>query len=160
VDTIKYKRIMWLVARPPILGGLRYHQFTGGIHFTRSAFWEKLFAARQQMGFSQMQLAEKLAITQSTYAGWEGRTTALKPEYIFKIAAVLNVSVDYLLGHENGGQRKGGPVGKARRTSETQVLKNKKRVIRGTRSRDTMKKRRRQLFYTLVPIPLRDAIIS
>jgi transcriptional regulator with XRE-family HTH domain len=86
--------------------------------FTRSAFGAKLFAARQQMGFSQMQLAEKLGITQSTYAGWERRTTALKPEYISKIANVLNVSVDYLLGHENGGQRKGGPIGKARRVFE------------------------------------------
>jgi transcriptional regulator with XRE-family HTH domain len=86
--------------------------------FTRSAFGEKLFAARQQMGLSQMQLADKLDITQSTYAGWERRTTALKPEYISKIAVALNVSVDYLLGHENGAQRKGGPVGKARRVFE------------------------------------------
>jgi transcriptional regulator with XRE-family HTH domain len=70
------------------------------------------------MGLSQTELAEKLGITQSTYAGWERRTTALKPEYISKIAAVLNVSVDFLLGHENGGQRKGGPIGKARRIFE------------------------------------------
>jgi transcriptional regulator with XRE-family HTH domain len=70
------------------------------------------------MGLFQMQLAEKLSITQSTYAGWERRTTALKPEYISKIALALNVSVDYLLGHENGGQRKGGFVGKARRVFE------------------------------------------
>ena len=27
---------MWLVARPPILGGLRCHQFTGGIHWQQS----------------------------------------------------------------------------------------------------------------------------
>jgi transcriptional regulator with XRE-family HTH domain len=86
--------------------------------FTRSAFGEKLFAARQQTGLSQIQLAEKLGITQSTYAGWERRTTALRPDYIAKIAGVLNVSVDYLLGRENGGQRKGGPVGKARRVFE------------------------------------------
>jgi hypothetical protein len=38
----------------------------------------------------------------------------LKPECILKIALALDVSVDYLLGHENGGQRKGGPVGKPR----------------------------------------------
>jgi transcriptional regulator with XRE-family HTH domain len=86
--------------------------------FTRSAFGERLFAARQQMGLSQMQLAEKLGITQSTYAGWERRTTALRPDFIAKIAGVLNVSVDCLLGRENGGHRQGGPVGKARRVFE------------------------------------------
>jgi hypothetical protein len=43
---------------------------------------------------------------------------ALRPDYIAKIAGALNVSVDYLLGRENGGQRKGGPVGKARRVFE------------------------------------------
>jgi transcriptional regulator with XRE-family HTH domain len=86
--------------------------------FKRSAFGDKLFAARQQMGLSQMQLAARLGITQSTYAGWERRTTALKPESISSLAEALNVSVDYLLGHDNSGHRKGGPVGKARRIFE------------------------------------------
>jgi transcriptional regulator with XRE-family HTH domain len=86
--------------------------------FDRSPFGEKLLAARQQAGLSQIQVAEKLGITQQTYAGWERRTTSLKPEYISKLSALLNVSVDYLLGHENGGKRKGGPTGKARRVFE------------------------------------------
>jgi transcriptional regulator with XRE-family HTH domain len=86
--------------------------------FERSDFGKRLFALRQQMGLSQTELADKLGITQSTYAGWERRTTAIKPLYIAEIAGVLNVSVDYLLGRENGGQRKGGPVGKARRVFE------------------------------------------
>jgi transcriptional regulator with XRE-family HTH domain len=86
--------------------------------FKRSPFGEKLLAARQQVGLSQIQVAEKLGITQQTYAGWERRTTALKPDYISKLAALLNVSVDYLLGHENGGKQKGGPIGKARRVFE------------------------------------------
>jgi transcriptional regulator with XRE-family HTH domain len=86
--------------------------------FKRSPFGERLLASRQQAGLSQIQIAEKLGITQQTYAGWERRTTALKPEYISRLAELLHVSVDYLLGHENGGQRKGGPVGKARRVFE------------------------------------------
>ena len=86
--------------------------------FKRSPFGERLFAARQQVGLSQMQLADKLGITQSTYAGWERRTTALRPDFISRLAATLNVSADFLLGHDNGGQRKGGPVGKARRVFE------------------------------------------
>jgi len=86
--------------------------------FERSDFGKRLFAVRQQMGLSQTELAQKLGITQSTYAGWERRTTAIKPGYIAKIAGVLNVSVDYLLGRQNGKTRKGGPVGKARRIFE------------------------------------------
>lgn len=47
-----------------------------------------------------------------------GKSVKTKPEYISRLAALLNVSVDYLLGHENGRQREGGPVGKARRVFE------------------------------------------
>jgi len=86
--------------------------------FDRSPFGERLFAARQKAGLAQLQIAEKLSITQQTYAGWERRTTALKPEYISKLSALLNVSLDYLLGHEDSEQRKGGPEGKARRVFE------------------------------------------
>lgn len=39
-------------------------------------------------------------------------------ESISSLAEALNVSVDYLLGHDNGGHRKGGSVGKARRIFE------------------------------------------
>ena len=86
--------------------------------FKRSPFGERLLAARHQAGLSQVQIAGKLEITQQTYAGWERRTTALKPEYLSKLSSLLNVTVDYLLGHDNGGSRKGGPTGKARRVFE------------------------------------------
>jgi transcriptional regulator with XRE-family HTH domain len=77
-----------------------------------------LLAARQQVGFSQTQVAEKLGITQQTYAGWERRTTALRPEHLAQLAGVLNVPLDYLMGRENSAKRGGGPVGKARRMFE------------------------------------------
>ena len=101
--------------------------------FKRSAFGGKLFAARQQMGLSQMQLAARLGITQSTYAGWERRTTAFKPEHISSLAEALKVSVDYLLGHDNGAHRKGGPLGKARRVFEevSQLPRHKQQRILG-----------------------------
>ena len=104
LDSSSYSLDMQQVGRPP--------------KFERSPFGEKLLAARQQAGLSQIQVAEKLEITQQTYAGWERRTTALKPEYISKLSSILNVSVDYLLGRENGSQKKGGPIGKARRIFE------------------------------------------
>jgi hypothetical protein len=40
------------------------------------------------------------------------------PEYISWLSSLVNVSVEYLLGHQNGKQRKGGPVRKARRIFE------------------------------------------
>jgi hypothetical protein len=40
------------------------------------------------------------------------------PEYISWLSSSLNVSVEYLLVHQNGKQRKGGLVGKARRIFE------------------------------------------
>jgi transcriptional regulator with XRE-family HTH domain len=103
-DSSPYALHMQQVGRPP--------------KFERSPFGEKLLVARQQAGLSQIQVAERLGITQQTYAGWERRTTALKPEYIAQLSSLLNVSVDYLIGKENGGTKKGGPVGKARRVFE------------------------------------------
>jgi transcriptional regulator with XRE-family HTH domain len=84
----------------------------------RTEFGERLVTARQQMGLSQAQVAERLGITQQSYGGWERRETALKPEHLVKVAAILNVTVDYLLGKEDSRKRSGGPVGKARRVFE------------------------------------------
>jgi hypothetical protein len=49
---------------------------------------------------------------------WERRSVALKPEYLPKLAAILNVSVDYLLGIRLTSQRGAGPAGKARQIFE------------------------------------------
>jgi transcriptional regulator with XRE-family HTH domain len=90
-------------------------------------------AARQQLGFSQIQMAEKLGVTQQTYAGWERRTTALRPDHLSKLASILNVSAEYLLGHQNGPKRKGGPVGRARRVFEevSKIPRHKQQRILG-----------------------------
>jgi len=82
--------------------------------FERSGFGERLFRARQQTGLSQIQVAERLKVTQQTYAGWERRTTALKPEYISQLADIMHVSPDYLLGRNAPPQRGTGPAGKMR----------------------------------------------
>ena len=84
----------------------------------RTEFGERLVAARQEAGLSQAQVAEKLGITQQSYGGWERRETALKPEHLVRLAEILNVTVDYLLGKENGRNRGGGPAGKARQIFE------------------------------------------
>jgi transcriptional regulator with XRE-family HTH domain len=80
----------------------------------RTAFGERLFLARTQAGLSQAQVAEKLAITQQSYAGWERRETALKPDHLAQLAAVLGVTIEHLLGANEPRQRGAGPVGKAK----------------------------------------------
>jgi len=85
---------------------------------SRSAFGQRLYNARQQMGYSQTQMAELLGVSQPSYADWERSTTALRPEHFSRLATVLNVSVDYLLGHGKELQRGAGPVGKTRRVFE------------------------------------------
>ena len=62
-------------------------------------------------------MAEKLGITQQTYAGWERQSyTALRPERLVQLAGALNVPLDYLMAklHKRGG----GPV---RRKSTSHV---------------------------------------
>lgn len=85
----------------------------------RTEFGERLLAARKQRGLSQSQVAEKLGITQPSYAAWERRETSLKPDHLTTLAALLDVPVDSLLGNATARQRSGGPIGKVRRLFES-----------------------------------------
>lgn len=54
----------------------------------------KLFQHRQSKGFSQEQMADKLAITASTYSRKESGHVRIRPEEWEKIASFLNVAVE------------------------------------------------------------------
>ena len=99
-----------------------YHGFmkTGRpAKYPRTQFGERLNAAREVLGLSQAQVADKLGITQTAYASWERHPVALRPDQIEKLTEILNISVDELFGkEEKNGRRSGGPVGKARRLFE------------------------------------------
>ena len=64
-------------------------------------FGEKLKSARQQAGLSQQELAEKLSVSRSAVAKWETDNGLPDIENLKAIAALLNVSIDYLL--DEGG---------------------------------------------------------
>jgi len=83
----------------------------------RTAFGQRVFEARKRLGYSQAEVAEKLSITQSGYAAWERDPVALRPDQLQKLSKVLRVSVDELVGQDNGRRSK-GPSGKARRLFE------------------------------------------
>lgn len=61
---------------------------------------ERLRYLREKAGFSQRDMANKLNIGRTTYVKYE--TGDSKPvRKLTEIAAIFNVSVDYLLGKEN-----------------------------------------------------------
>lgn len=60
---------------------------------------ERLKTLRKQVQLTQAQIAEKLDISQQAYASWERGVKKPTQENLVKIAQVLNVSVDYLVGN-------------------------------------------------------------
>lgn len=84
----------------------------------RSAFGDRLVAAREEAGLSQRELADKLGITQRALSWWERESVALRPEQVVQLATVLGVSADHLLGVPAAKKRGTGPTGKARRAFE------------------------------------------
>jgi len=80
----------------------------------RSPFGQRLFSLREEKGLSQQQVAEKLGISQQSYALWERRSVALKPEQLAQLAEIVGTTVDFLVGHQYTPPRKGGPVGRTR----------------------------------------------
>ena len=62
-------------------------------------FAERLKTLRKQVKLTQAQIAEELDISQQAYASWERGVKKQTQENLVKIAQILNVSVDYLVGN-------------------------------------------------------------
>lgn len=62
-------------------------------------FSERLKDLRKQAGLTQVDVAERLGVSQPAYASWERGIKKPTQENLVKIAQVLNVSVDYLVGN-------------------------------------------------------------
>lgn len=84
----------------------------------RSKLGERLSSARERLGLSQVQLAEKLGVTQKLITYWEHNDVALRVDQLAAIAKALNLSMDELMGHPTPKTRGNGPVGKARQIFE------------------------------------------
>jgi transcriptional regulator with XRE-family HTH domain len=81
----------------------------------RSAFGQRLAAVREQAGLTQVQLADRLNVTQRVITHWERSSVALRPDQITAIAEALDVTTDYLLGRSGAKDRAPkGPPGKLR----------------------------------------------
>lgn len=64
-------------------------------------FSERLKKLRKDSGFTQVDVAEKLGISQPAYASWERGIKKPTQENLVKIAQILNVSIDYLVGNSD-----------------------------------------------------------
>ena len=84
----------------------------------RCPFGRRLHAARESKGLSQRQVAEALGMAQQTYAAWERRPVAIKPEDLIKLADLLEIEVTELLGRGKSKPKRNAPTGKARKVFE------------------------------------------
>ena len=64
-------------------------------------FSERLKNRRKKVGLTQVDVAGKLGISQQAYASWERGVKKPTQENLVKIAQILNVSIDYLVGNSD-----------------------------------------------------------
>ncbi|MDP9176033.1 MAG: helix-turn-helix domain-containing protein [Planctomycetota bacterium] len=80
----------------------------------RTPFGERIAQARELAGMTQLQLAEKLGVSQEVVAYWERKPVALRAEQLAALADALNVTADSLLGRPTKQPAPKGPPGKLR----------------------------------------------
>lgn len=61
----------------------------------------RIYELRKENNLSQLELAKRIGVTQKAIDFWEKGTNEPKATYIIRLAQVLSVSTDYLLGLEN-----------------------------------------------------------
>ncbi len=64
-------------------------------------FGKRLRSMRMKRNFTQPQIADMLDIALRTYQGYEGETRSPSLDTLVKIADILNVPTDYLLGRDD-----------------------------------------------------------
>lgn len=62
-------------------------------------FSERLKKHRKDIGLTQVDIASRLGISQQAYASWERGVKKPTQENLVKIAQILDVSIDYLVGN-------------------------------------------------------------
>jgi len=84
----------------------------------RTEFGSRLLELREKRGLTQSQVAEKLEVSTRAYAFWERKPVALRSEQIAKLADVLEVSADVLVGRNAATPKRNGPKGKLEKLFE------------------------------------------
>jgi transcriptional regulator with XRE-family HTH domain len=85
----------------------------------RSSFGTRLFALRGTAGLTQQEVAQKLGISQPSYALWERKDVSLKPEQLARLAKIVGTRVEELIEESPSLIRRSGPVGRTQSVFET-----------------------------------------
>jgi len=59
---------------------------------------ERIKDLRVQKGLTQVQVAQRLGITKNAVNAWESSASSPSLKYIVRLAKILGISTDYLLG--------------------------------------------------------------
>lgn len=78
----------------------------------RTDLGARIAQARERAGLSQGDLAEKMNVSQQVIAAWERKAKAIRTDTLIKLAGILGVSADVLLGIKPA--RQSGPTGRVR----------------------------------------------
>ena len=62
---------------------------------------ERICELRKERGWSQVELAKRLNVAKQTVSNWENENIQPSIEMLVRLAKLLNVSTDYLLGLDN-----------------------------------------------------------
>jgi transcriptional regulator with XRE-family HTH domain len=84
----------------------------------RSEVGQRMSELRQVKGLTQKQLAEKIGVSQQDIAYWERQAPAPRGEVLPKLAEVLEVSIDELMGMRQPKRRNEAPKGRLNRVFE------------------------------------------
>ena len=88
-------------------------------------FGEKLQALRKSRGWSQEQLAERIAVSRQAVSKWESGAAVADTENVVELSRLFGVSTDYLLHDDYTGD---GDI-PAVKSRETQLKKQKNREM-------------------------------
>ena len=76
---------------------------------------QRLAKLRQAAGLSQKELAEQLGVAPSNVGFWELHDKPPRSELLPKLAKILNVDVDEILGIKTTVQKANGPEGRSKK---------------------------------------------
>ena len=83
-------------------------------------FGERIRTLRKEKGYSQIQVAQKLHVSQSAISQWEKDITTPSPDQLVALAQIFETTVDNILDNNNVNEKK--PTPQMPKTHEARIL--------------------------------------